>query len=334
MELIKKVIYLFFYIFFVFHKKKRIIFSDKKKLFYPYNFGFGDYVFFCSRIYPKLNKFNKVFCYSKQQFETAKFFINEKFIEKPLFLLPKRLSELYFYHLYLKKSSLFKPTYLRSPHNKKYYLSNYYIGDKKLIKFVKERIKKNKLSSKILKISKKKYLCLYIKNYPIFKKDKYYFQLRQSYKLNPIYKLINFLNKKKINIIILGKNNDNFIKTLPINIKNLRYVYLFKDLSNKYNLHDQAFIAMQSNGYIGSNSGANAFFGLFLKKHLIVNDIKQYSHRYWLNFLFIYKKTKNKKTNKLKIMRWNEKKININKFDIIENNYLQLISGFKKIFNL
>ena len=49
------------------------------------------------------------------------------------------------------------------------------------------------------------------------------------------------------------------------------------------------------------------FFGLFLKKHLIVNDIKQYSHRYWLNFLFIYKKTKNKKTNKLKIMRWNEK---------------------------
>ena len=33
-------------------------------------------------------------------------------------------------------------------------------------------------------------------------------------------------------------------------------------------------------------------------------------------------------------MRWNEKKININKFDIIENNYLQLILGFKKIFNL
>ena len=107
MELIKKVIYLFFYIFFVFHKKKRIIFSNKKKLFYPYNFGFGDYVFFCSRIYPKLNKFNKVFCYSKQQFETAKFFINEEYIEKPLFLLPKRLSELYFYHLYLKKKFSF-----------------------------------------------------------------------------------------------------------------------------------------------------------------------------------------------------------------------------------
>ena len=53
-----------------------------------------------------------------------------------------------------------------------------------------------------------------------------------------------------------------------------------------------------------------------------------------LTFYLFIKKPKIKKTNKLKIMRWNEKKININKFDIIENNYLQLILGFKKIFNL
>ena len=125
-----------------FIKKRELFFQIKKNYFIPIILDLVIMFFFCSRIYPKLNKFNKVFCYSKQQFETAKFFINEEFIEKPLFLLPKRLSELYFYHLYLKKSSFFKPTYSRSPHNNKYYLSNYYIGDKELIKFIKANKKK------------------------------------------------------------------------------------------------------------------------------------------------------------------------------------------------
>ena len=62
---------------------------------------------------------------------------------------------------------------------------------------------------------------------------------------------------------------------------------MFIYLRIKYNTtYMISFIAMQSNGYIGSNSGANAFWFIF-KKHLIVNDIKQYSHRYWLNFIYL-----------------------------------------------
>ena len=88
MELLKK-LFIYFSIYFLYFIKKRIIFSNKKTIFYPYNFGLV-IMFFCSRIYPKLNKFNKVFCYSKQQFETAKFFINEEYIEKTVVPFAKK----------------------------------------------------------------------------------------------------------------------------------------------------------------------------------------------------------------------------------------------------
>ena len=55
-------------------------------------------------------------------------------------------------------------------------------------------------------------------------------------------------------------------------------------------MEDQALVAYKSKGFIGSNSGANGFFGLFLKKHLIFDDAKYPTHRKWQNFHFIYKK--------------------------------------------
>ena len=77
---------------------------------------------------------------------------------------------------------------------------------------------------------------------------------------------------------------------MPNYINNLDHIYLFKNLSRNYSISDQAIIAFKSKGYLGSNSGANGFFGLFLKKHLIFDDVVLNTHKKWQNFNFLYKK--------------------------------------------
>ena len=95
-------------------------------------------------------------------------------------------------------------------------------------------------------------------------------------------------------------------------------------------------------GIIGSNSGANGFFGLFLKKHLIIDDAIYPTHKKWQNFIFLYKNIYNKKTKKKKILI-REKFLNENKYiidyksndyQIIENNYSQIKNKVLKIFKL
>lgn len=336
-------LYFFFYIIFTLHVNFLNTFNRKLKLIFTFNYGFGDYLFFCSRLILKLNEKRKIYCFSRTQYETARFFFNKRQIVKQLIVLPKRLSETHLGYAFLKKTNLYKPLRIKNEHFQKVDLSWHYMGNKKIINYIKSKISKKKFSKEIINFTKKKYICLFIKNFSLENKNNdLFFQIRQTRNLDKIYKLIKFLNKKKINILILGTERDHFIKLLPEKIKKLDNICLFKDLSKNYSIEDQAIVAFKSKGYIGSNSGANGFFGLLLKKHLIIDDAIYPTHKNWQNFNFLYKRIYNKKTKKIELLN-REKLLNNNKYtlnyktsdyQIIENSYSQIKSKTLKIFNL
>ena len=117
-------------------------------------------------------------------------------------------------------------------------------------------------------------------------------------------------------------------------------MWIFCELSKNYSIEDQAYIAFRSMGIIGSNSGANGFFGLFLKKHLIIDDAIYPTHKKWQNLFFFtkifkYQKTKKKEIlNREKVLDENKYIINYksNDYQIIENNYSQIKNKVLKSF--
>ena len=257
-------------------------------------------------------------------------------------MLPKILNDSHFGYVFLRSYYNYMPTKINSEYSKKEDLSWHYMGNRKIINYLKKKISKIKFSSKIYIFTKKKYVCLFVKNFSLNKNNHIFYQVRQTRNLNKIYNLIEFLNNKKINILILGTKRDHFIKLIPNKIKKLENIYFFNDLSKNYTVEDQALVAYKSNGFIGSNSGANGFFGLFLKKHLIFDDAKYPTHRKWQNFHFIYKKIYNNKTKKFEILD-RTKVLNKNKYlktnkitdyKIIENTFLEIKNKTIKFFKI
>ena len=66
------------------------------------------------------------------------------------------------------------------------------MGNKKIINFIKKKIFKINFSNEIINFTKKKYICLFIKNFSLTKNNHLFFQVRQTRKLDKIYKLIKF----------------------------------------------------------------------------------------------------------------------------------------------
>lgn len=304
---------------------KFLKFSRPKTTLLYYNcFGFGDFLFFCAEARKLVDSNNKIFCYSKLQFETAKFFLKKKYILKSFFLMPKRMSESHLGYNFLLNNKIFKPIKLLSPHNKKIELSNFYNGTKSSIDFITKKINRANISDELKKIIKKKTLCIYVKH---FSKniDNINFQVRQTRDISKIYKLLSFLSNLNLNIVILGRSTDDFIKKSINHIifNKINNIFFFKDLSNNYSIADQAYIALKSIGYLGSNSGANGFFGLLNKKYIIIDDAYSKFHKHWINSTFLYKKVMNKNSNKIKNFFWN-KKYNLRNNKILEVDYLKI----------
>jgi hypothetical protein len=316
--------YSLFYIITIFTIKFLKFLKPKTTLIYNNCFGFGDFLFFCVEVRKLVNKNNKIFCYSKLQFETAKFFLKKKYILKSFFLMPKKMSESYLGYNFLLNNKTFKPLKLMSPHNKKIELSNFYNGTKSSIDFITKKINRANISDKLKKIVKKKTLCIYVKH---FSKnlDDINFQVRQTRDISKIYKLLAFLSNLNLNIIILGRSTDDFIKKSIkcIIFNKINNIFFFKDLSKNYTISDQAYIALKSIGYLGSDSGANGFFGLLNKKHINIDSAYSKFHKYRINSTFLYKKVMNKNSNKVKNFVW-KKKYNVRNNKILEVNYLKI----------
>ena len=201
----KKIIYFVyfpFFIIFVLQLKVLKALRSDVKLIYSHNYGFGDYLFFCSRLISKLNRKTKIYCFSKAQYEIARFYFEEKLIIKQFIMLPKILNDSHFGYNFLSSYYQYKPTKINSEYSKKEDLSRHYMGNRKIINYLKKRLSKIKFSSEIYNFAKKNYLCLFIKNFSLNKNNDIFYQVRQTRNLNKIYNLIIFLNNKKINILI------------------------------------------------------------------------------------------------------------------------------------
>lgn len=303
---------------------------------YTSSFGFGDNVVFNIFAKNKITK-NKIFCFSKTQYEVANFFYNKKYIYRSIILLPKALSESHIGYNFLVKSKFFKSLFLKRKacDGKLIPISFYFQGNYQIKKFIINRLKQKKISENLKKILKKKTMTLFVKNFSLKKKNHINFQVRQTRNLEKIYALINYILKKKINLIILGNNKDHFIKILENNkkITKKKNLYLFKNISKDYSIQDQAYLALKSIGWVGSGSGANAFFGLLNKKLLYIDWIIQLSDKYMKNIKYIYKKIYNKKLKITYKMNWYDKYDAKNEI-IIENNFQEIKKNLKKYFKL
>ena len=333
MHILKLVIYFFF--------SKVVIFSiyisslRKNNILYTNHFGFGDYLFFCVSIRKKINSRKKIFCYSKLQYDTAKFFFEKKYIFNSFILMPRFMSESHLGYHFLNKQKIFKPikpkrTILK---NIKVSISDFYSGTSDSIAFIKKRINNSKISNKIIEVTKHPTICLFIKNFSKNKNNHINFQTRQTRNLNKIERLIYFLNNKRINVIILGTTRDHFIRLFlkKINNRTFKNIFFFKDLSDNYSISDQAYLALNSIGYIGSASGSMGFFGLLNKKVILVDAVFYHVDKYWKNFIFLYKKIYNKKNKVLKKFIW-KKYYNPAIHKIVETNYREIKETLVKNF--
>lgn len=308
---------------------------QKYKLIYTSSYGFGDNVIFNIFARKKIEK-NKIFCYSKTQYEISNFFYDKKNIFKSIILLPKILNETHIAYNYLENSNFFKPIFIKRMASDGKYLpiSFLYHGNIKIKKFIISKLKKKEISKDLERVLKKKTITLFIKNFSLNRNNHINFQVRQTRDLKKIYKLINYILKKKINIIILGNNKDHFIKILEkkMVVKNKKNLYLFKNLSKKYSIQDQIYLALKSIGCVGSGSGANSLFGILKNKQLYIDWITQNHDKYWKKRItFMYKRIYNKKTEKTYRMSW-YKKYDPSYETIIENNFEEIKKKFNKIF--
>ena len=127
------------------------------------------------------------------------------------------------------------------------------------------------------------------------------FQVRQTRDLNKVYKLINYIKNKDIKIIIIVKIRDNFIKIIKNNIIDNKKVFLFKDLSRKYSIADQVYLAQKSTGFVGNGYGAMIFFDILKKKTILFDYVwVKHNNLFHKNRLCLYKKVVNVVTKILK----------------------------------
>ena len=337
----KNMQYLKFLIYFLFSKLifLSIYFSKFRNinLLYTSHYGFGDHLFFCVEVRDKLNSNTKIFCFSKQQNETASFFFEKENIINSFLLMPKFMNESHIGYHFLSKNINFKPSNFKriAPDNSLIPISLWYCGTKQSIGFIKQKIDSSKISREIKNIFKKPTLCFFVKNFSKHKNNHFNFQVRQTRDLDKINKLLNYLDKQKINILILGTKKDHFIQILNEDVKKEKFnnVYFFKDLSENFSIGDQAFSAFNSIGYVGSVTGTMGFFGLLNKQAVLINAVSYYTDKYWDNFTFLYKKIFNKNTKLTQNFKWKEH-YDSKENEISENTYdeIKLIVE-KKILN-
>lgn len=295
-----------------------------KKYLYTNHFGFGDFVVYCYIMKQKIFK-KKIFCYSKLQYDIAKFFFEKKYIEKSIILLPKFLSESHLGPNFLEKNKNFTPTKTpdwRMSNNTILPTHYWFPRNTQSILYAKRRIQIKKISSKLNNFFKKPTILFFIKNFSQKKRNHLNFQVRQTRDLKKIFKLFVFLKKKKINILLLGNNNDHFIQIARRFLKNKKFsnINFLIDLSKNYSINDQVFAAHNSIGYLGSSSGGNIFSLILKKKMIIIDSPYWYADKYWKNIKFLYKKIYDKKLKTTKRFLW-QKNYDEKRYKIIENDY-------------
>ena len=326
-KILKRLVYFFFFKL-VFQKK---YFLNSNNLYYKH-FGFGDFVVFCLYVRNYLNNNKKILCYSKSQYDVARFFFNKDKIVKTKFLLPRFLSEAHIGSNILKTKSFFRPIIIP----KKDHFNNELAlkPNLKISRFINDRLKKNVYSKKILKFIKKKYIVMHIKHFNN-NKNSLHASIRQTTDLTKVFEILKFLDDK-IKIILFLNKKDNFYKIIKKNKKfKFKNIFYITDFIQENYFATQVLLNQNSIGYIGSHSGANILNFFNNKKSIIFDTFYLEDHtKYNSNLKFLYKKIKvNNSINILNDKIFENIKKNNKKYDLIETKIEELTLTVKKHFN-
>ena len=195
---------------------------------------------------------------------------------------------------------------------------------------------KFEISAKLKKILQDKTIAFAIKYYPYNKKKNsdILFQRRQTRNLKKIYKLLHIICNKNINVVLLGKKKNHFIKTISgKKLIDNKKIFLFDDLSENYSIADQVYLAENASGYIGSGAGDMIFFDTLKKKTLLIDYTwVENLNLYLKNRKWLFKTVQNKKNKKIEVFNW-LKVYNSKYHKLIENSYDEIYKAAKKKFN-
>ena len=301
-----------------------------KKFFYNHSLGFGDSICYYLHYYNKIRS-------SKQNIPLAFGGFHEKivsfFFKKKKIIFFKIFSFMPYYRIakYLIRSSHFKPIF-----NYKIDISTGLMkNDLLLIKnydlIFKKILEKKKISNKIKILTKKKYICFFIKNYNNNINDlSSNPACRQTVNFKKIENILLYLISKNFNIFILGDSKDRGTLIIKKKFKNLKNLYFLENY--KISLSEQIYIANKSSGFIGNQAGLIIPFILLKKKTLVFDGcatpyIKNHTNLKHVHY--IYKKIIiNKKKFQLHSKFENYRK----KYIILENSSSEIKKKINNIF--
>jgi len=301
-----------------------------KKFYYNHSLGFGDSICYYLHYYNEIRS-------SRQNIPLAFGSFHEKivsfFFSKYKKIFFKIFAFMPYYRIikYLTGStSYFKPIF------------NYKIGinglmeddlllSKNYDKIFKNILAKKKISNKVKKLTKKKYICFFIKNYNNNINDLSSNPVcRQTTNFEKIKKILLYLISKNFNVLILGNSKDKGTLAIKKKHKNMEKLYFLENY--KINFDEQIYISNKSSGFIGNQAGLIIPFILLKKKTLVFDGcatpyIKKHTNLKHVHYIF-KKIVINKKKFQLHSKFENYKK----KYSIIENNYREIKKKINKIF--
>lgn len=304
--------------------------------------GFGDLLIFLANFYAKKKNYKFANIGSVAE-NVIKLIVPESRVLNIYFKIPN-------YRMYyrcfekIKNSNLIKKT--------KY--DSYELISTKNSKQIKKKIIQtiSKYKFENLKILKKnlskKYICFFVKEPFDDCKNLRNINLNfRSSEKKKILKIINFLLKKKIKILILGDIKEIGTQFLYKYLKKKKYenkIFFLKDYVSIEDIFSKVHIYNNSLGYIGNGGGHAEYFYFLRKKHLIFDyleiyrpDLRNYKIlQSKFNRKYIYKniKYKNKFISKIKIFKLvvdlKKDLTNVNKHSIV-NKYKNYFIETNKI---
>jgi hypothetical protein len=284
--IVKKILINFFLIFLT------IELFFKRNYIYSRFIGFADYFnfFFYLKLKNKLNNKN-ILCFNNTQLKIVKFFFPKNIVKKVFFTFPERFSwNSVSLLVKISNTFFFKPYIIKEA-------DDLFKSSGKTKKTLLSLCNNQKISKSITNFFVKKYICIYVRHYNENVNSQTP-SVRQTANLDKIFKIISFLIKKKINILVLGVKSEPFqlrIKSFLRNEYNNKLFY-FSDLTDSYSIEDQLQIANNSLGYIGSATGHVTLFH-YLNKKVILFDYIEYTKfqrtkAFLKNKITLYKKIK------------------------------------------
>ena len=262
--------------------------NKKKKYFYFNFFGWGDNIVFFLNNYIKIkfNRNNYCLTYTKERSSICNFLFKKEKVFETYFAIPFIFSANKLDYV-LTKLPKYMPTLDRKFEklNEEYFINNK-DSIKNLLKI------KYKKESKIDCSKFGSYVCLYLR---FSEKSQIFPSIRQSQNIKKIFDLIDFFLKKNLNVMLVGKSKEKYLKKVIHKYPDLidkRIFLMHKEISKKSIMADQINIFDNSLLYCGSHAGPLVIY-YFLKKKAISFDAfhrNEWEDIKFKNFKFIYKK--------------------------------------------